>query len=92
MATKKAVSYDSLPSQAVVYERPLQKHGSKNIVKGSTDSTASLHTINDEEQEQFVIHINQALKNDADLKNYLPIDPNSFSDLYNKCKDGLVLR
>lgn len=58
-------------------------------VQGSTDSTT--HSINEEEQEQFVLHINSALKSDKDLAGKLPIDSKSFSDLYEKCKDGLVL-
>ncbi len=59
-------------------------------VQGATEST--LHSINEEEQEQFCIHINQALKNDVDVGSVLPIDPYAFNDLYDKCKDGLVLR
>jgi plastin-1 len=65
------------------------KQGKFIQTKGATDATA--HSISEEEQEQFTIHINQSLKGDADLSSYLPIHTNSFSDLYNKCKDGLVL-
>lgn len=58
-------------------------------MQGTTDSTT--HSINEEEQEQFCIHINNALKNDVDLKNQLPVKPTDFRDLYEKTRDGLVL-
>lgn len=58
-------------------------------VQGATDSTT--HSINEEEQTQFCIHINNALKNDVDLKAILPINTNDFHDLYKKVGDGLLL-
>ncbi|KAI3650716.1 hypothetical protein MP228_004197 [Amoeboaphelidium protococcarum] len=61
------------------------------LVKMGGATEASAHSINEDEHEQFVLHINAALKNDADVQNKLPINPVEFGDLYEKCKDGLVL-
>lgn len=58
-------------------------------VGGATDSIK--HSIDEDEQEQFVLHINEALRNDADVGSRLPIDGKSFEALYAECKDGLVL-
>ena len=58
-------------------------------VQGATDSTT--HSINQEEQVQFCIHINNALRGDQDLKNKLPINIEDFRDLYDKVADGLLL-
>ena len=37
------------------------------------------HTINTDEKESFVTHINQALARDKDIGSRLPIDPKSMS-------------
>eukprot|EP00158_Paraphelidium_tribonemae_P008275 Partr_v1_DN28536_c0_g1_i3_m72847 putative lymphocyte cytosolic protein 1 (L-plastin) len=58
-------------------------------IKGATDSTT--HSINEDEQEQFCLHINNALKADMDLKDKLPINVHDFRDLYTKAADGLLL-
>lgn len=58
-------------------------------VAGSMDSIT--HSINEDEHEQFCLHINHAMEKDKDVAHKLPIDPSSFEDLYEKSKDGLVL-
>ena len=59
-------------------------------IGGATDSTK--HSIEEDDQEQFTLHINEALKNDKDLAAKLPIDGKSFDALYEATKDGLLLR
>lgn len=66
-----------------------QKQARLITVKGANDNTT--HSINEDEQEQFVIHINQSLRSDPDLKGVLPMDSKSHSVLYEACQDGLVL-
>lgn len=67
-----------------------QKQAKMVKIQGATDATT--HSINEEEQEQFCLHINAALKGDKDLAALLPVDPHEFSDLYEKCRNGLILR
>lgn len=57
-------------------------------VGGATDATQ--HSINEDEQEQFTDHINDAFKNDPHLKARLPIDGKSM-ELYRECQDGILL-
>jgi plastin-1 len=44
----------------------------KIVLHGHMENT--LHTINEDEKESFVIHINQALGNDKDLKKSAEMD------------------
>ena len=67
-----------------------QKQAKMVKIQGATDATT--HSINEEEQEQFCLHINAALQKDKDLAGLLPVDPHQFEDLYEKCRNGLVLR
>lgn len=55
---------------------------------GATES--SQHSIDDEELEHFVLHINQVLKHDSEMAVRAPIDPQSHQ-LFQECKDGLIL-
>lgn len=66
----------------------LGKTGKIISVGGATDATQ--HSINEDEQEQFVDHINDAFKNDPHLKARLPINGQSM-ELYKECEDGLLL-
>lgn len=74
----------------MVYEAP--SAAAKKVVKtgGAHDSTQ--HTFDEEEYQQFVLHINSALKEDKDVAHFLPINSQDFSELFNKCQDGLILR
>lgn len=55
---------------------------------GATES--SQHTINEEEKEQFVHHINSCLATDPDLSHRFPIDGQSHQ-IFSECEDGLLL-
>lgn len=57
-------------------------------VTGATDSTT--HSFSDEEKVAFADYINNALKNDKDIGNRLPIPTNDMS-LFKAVNDGLVL-
>ncbi|KAJ3138503.1 hypothetical protein HK101_003720 [Irineochytrium annulatum] len=48
------------------------------------------HTINEDEKQSFVEHINQQLANDKDLKGRMPIDTQSMQ-IFSETRDGLVL-
>jgi plastin-1 len=60
----------------------------KIVLHGHMENT--LHTINEDEKESFVVHVNQALGNDKDLKKRFPIDKSSMQ-LFTECRDGLLL-
>jgi len=66
----------------------LSRSQGKIVLGGATDSTT--HTINEEEKEQFVFHINSVLKNDKDIGSRFPIDGKNMS-IFEQCKDGLIL-
>lgn len=85
------MSTNSLSGAQAISTNSLAAQQRKVInVGGATDSIK--HSIDEDEQEQFVLHINEALKNDADLAAKLPIDGKSFDALYESTKDGLLLR
>lgn len=62
--------------------------GEKTILHGHSENV--LHTINEDEKESFVLHINQELANDKHLQKRIPIDKTSMQ-LFSECKDGLIL-
>ena len=66
----------------------MSKAGQKIVLKGSTDST--IHSINEDEKEQFVVHINSVLTSDKQIGHRFPINPNSMA-IFDQCKDGLLL-
>ncbi|XP_026392808.1 fimbrin-4-like [Papaver somniferum] len=55
-----------------------------------SSSTTLLHTISETERASYVAHINNYLKDDKFLKNYLPLDPSNNS-LFDLVKDGVLL-
>ncbi|KAJ4793876.1 Fimbrin 1 [Rhynchospora pubera] len=61
---------------------------SSSFLKATT--TTLLHHINESEKSSYVAHINSFLGEDAFLKKYLPMDPNS-NDLFNLIRDGVLL-
>ncbi|RHZ80368.1 hypothetical protein Glove_137g34 [Diversispora epigaea] len=64
----------------------VNKH--KITVQGSSSSVS--HTINEDERTEFTRHINQALADDPNVKDKVPIDTNTMQ-LFDECKDGLIL-
>ena len=56
-----------------------------------TQGTLTSHTYSVAERISFSNWINEKLEKDPYVKDYLPIDPNSPTDLFEKCTDGLVL-
>ncbi|KAI9356245.1 calponin homology domain-containing protein [Zopfochytrium polystomum] len=63
--------------------------GPKAVLHTQT-SDNSMHTINEDEKQSFVEHINQVLANDVDLEGKLPIDARSMN-IFPACQDGLLL-
>ncbi|KAI3969396.1 hypothetical protein MKX01_019957 [Papaver californicum] len=55
-----------------------------------SSSTTLLHTISETERASYVAHINNYLRDDKFLKNYLPLDPSNNS-LFDLVKDGVLL-
>jgi plastin-1 len=71
------------------------KSGGKKKLKGSVSflkasTTTLLHVINESEKTSYVNHINNFLKEDPFLKNFLPLDPAS-NELFNLVRDGVLL-
>ncbi|RIA92783.1 fimbrin [Glomus cerebriforme] len=64
----------------------VNKH--KITVHGTSQNVS--HTINEDERTEFTRHINQALANDPDVRDKMPIDTNTMQ-LFDECKDGLIL-
>lgn len=54
------------------------------------NSTSAFSTFSEEERTAYVKVINTVLKDDADCKKYLPIDPNSM-EVFNFMQDGIIL-
>lgn len=52
-------------------------------------SETSLHSFSAEEVSGIVEYINELLRDDKDLKNILPVDPNS-DDIFDAVKDGIL--
>ncbi|CAL5874886.1 uncharacterized protein PFLUO_LOCUS9188 [Penicillium psychrofluorescens] len=69
-------------------------HASKGSVGGRIHvqgSSANVtHTINEDERTEFTRHINAVLAGDPDIGNLLPFPTDTF-EMFDKCKDGLVL-
>ncbi|OVA09239.1 Calponin homology domain [Macleaya cordata] len=61
---------------------------STTFLKAST--TTLLHTISETEKASYVAHINNYLREDRFLKNYLPLDPAN-NGLFDLVKDGVLL-
>ncbi|RPA86955.1 putative actin-bundling protein Sac6 [Ascobolus immersus RN42] len=53
-------------------------------------TSASTHTINEDERTEFTRHINAVLAGDADIGDRLPFDTETFQ-MFDESKDGLVL-
>eukprot|EP00249_Psilotum_nudum_P023576 c28927_g1_i1 orf=240-2156(+) len=75
----------------------LQKCGNPKLGTPKNDSdflknasTTLLHTVSNSEKKAFVDHINAYLKEDLNLKKFLPIDP-STNQLMNIVKKGVLL-
>lgn len=66
-----------------------QKQANLVKVKGATDATT--HSIDQDEHEQFCVHLNSVLSTDKAFDSRTPIQSTPFSELYEKCRDGLVL-
>jgi plastin-1 len=64
--------------------------GKKQITRIAGATGSSQHSIDEEELEQFVLHINQVLRDDSDIGNRASIDPKTHQ-LFQECQDGLVL-
>lgn len=62
--------------------------GKKQITRIGGATESSQHSIDEEELEQFVLHINQVIESDSDIGNRAPLKPNQ---LFTACQDGLVL-
>ncbi|KAI9141258.1 calponin homology domain-containing protein [Paraphysoderma sedebokerense] len=60
----------------------------KIIIKGVNQNTT--HTINEDEKEQFVEHINSTLKSDKQIGSRFPINVKTMQ-IFEECKDGLLL-
>ncbi|KAI9206278.1 calponin domain-containing protein [Polychytrium aggregatum] len=65
-------------------------HENKTKITLHGHSENTTHTINEDEKESFVNHINSQLSGDKDLKSRLPFDPKTMQ-IFGECKDGLVL-
>ncbi|KAJ1551241.1 hypothetical protein HK405_014900, partial [Cladochytrium tenue] len=59
------------------------------VLHGQTSENVT-HTINEDEKQSFVDHINQVLVNDKDISSRVPIDMYTMQ-IFSECKDGLVL-
>ncbi|TPX44476.1 hypothetical protein SeLEV6574_g04469 [Synchytrium endobioticum] len=62
---------------------------SKKITLHGTSVNVT-HTMNEDEKESFVAHINGALSGDQDVGSRLPIDIKAMR-IFTECKDGLIL-
>lgn len=58
------------------------------VIGGATES--SQHSFDDEEKEQFVFYINQALSNERTIQERIPINSEG-SELFEQTKDGIIL-
>lgn len=66
------------------------KHGSRiTTIIGSAD--AYQHYIDEEEKVEFTNHINAILSSDPDVSRKLPIPVGQGDELFESCKDGLIL-
>ena len=60
----------------------------KQITRIAGATGSSQHSIDEEELEQFALHINQVLHSDSDIGHRMPIEA---TKLFGACQDGLVL-
>ncbi|KAJ3084369.1 hypothetical protein BCR33DRAFT_717762 [Rhizoclosmatium globosum] len=61
----------------------------KIVLHGATSENTT-HTINEDEKQSFVEHMNQVLGNDKDLAHRFPVDPYTMQ-IFGEVKDGLIL-
>ncbi|KAJ3416764.1 hypothetical protein HDV05_000138 [Chytridiales sp. JEL 0842] len=61
----------------------------KIVLHGQTSENTT-HTINEDEKQSFVEHINSVLFNDKDIKQRFPIDSRTMQ-IFSELKDGLIL-
>lgn len=87
MASK--IRSGSVQAAETGFSQVYQKQSKLFTISGADDSTQ--HSINEDELEQFSLHINQVLQDDRDLVGKLPLDTRSFTDLFEKSKDGWLL-
>ncbi|KAJ3094426.1 hypothetical protein HDU97_008103 [Phlyctochytrium planicorne] len=64
--------------------------GKNKIVLHGQGGENTIHTVNEDEKQSFVEHINQQLANDKDLHSRLPIDVHSMQ-VFTEARDGLIL-
>ncbi|VDM22102.1 unnamed protein product [Hydatigera taeniaeformis] len=64
-----------------VYETEMQENS----------TTTAKHSVSPAEERAFIDWINRLLGRDQDLKHHLPIDYNVDGQLYERCRDGLLL-
>ncbi|KAJ3089397.1 hypothetical protein HK102_006472 [Quaeritorhiza haematococci] len=69
-------------------EKGVRADKTKITLGGASENIT--HTINEDEKESFVTHINQQLADDKDIKHRLPIDKSTMQ-VFGECKDGLIL-
>jgi plastin-1 len=62
------------------------KDAKKIVLHGHMENTT--HTINEDEKESFVTHINQTLGKDKHLQERFPIDPKSMK-IFTECQGNL---
>ncbi|RJE16815.1 Actin-bundling protein, partial [Aspergillus sclerotialis] len=62
--------------------------GGRIHVQGTSSNVT--HTINEDERTEFTRHINAVLAGDPDIGHLLPFPTDTF-EMFDKCKDGLVL-
>jgi len=51
-----------------------------------------VHSVDQDEVEQFVAHINEVMKGDVDMGKRLPLDEKNENALFEESRDGLLLR
>ncbi|KAJ3099745.1 hypothetical protein HDU97_002771 [Phlyctochytrium planicorne] len=68
----------------------VSSNNKNKIVLHGQGGENTTHTINEDEKQSFVEHINQQLGNDKDLKSRFPIDVQSMQ-IFSEAKDGLIL-
>jgi hypothetical protein len=62
----------------------------KKIVSITGSNQDITHSFNEDEKEQFILHINNTLKGDIVVQNKLPIDVANM-ELFEKCQ-GMIVR
>ncbi|KAJ3390549.1 hypothetical protein HDU92_000388 [Lobulomyces angularis] len=71
-------------------DKGVNKGGDKTKITLHGHSENTTHTINEDEKESFVHHINAQLRDDKDIKHRFPIDHQTMQ-VFAECKDGLLL-